>query len=112
MGDMVEKVARDIYGTVRFLDEGGRITTLPRHGEWQGTTTARKKAYQEVARAVLEACHHDELVEALKSADRMIAELVDWFASDPDHEVSVAADAEVTRRVIRAVLAKVEASDA
>ena len=53
-----------------------------------------------------------ELVETLKAADLEIAELVDWFTCDPEHEVSVAADAEVTRRVIRALIAKVEASDA
>ena len=53
-----------------------------------------------------------ELVEALKVSDLMIAELVDWFTVDPDHKVSVAANAEVTRRVIRALIAKVEASDA
>ena len=50
----------------------------------------------------------EELVEALKASDLMIAELVDWFTSDPDYEVSVADDAEVTRRIIRAVLKKVE----
>ena len=53
-----------------------------------------------------------ELVETMKAADLMIAELADWFTSGPDHEVSVAADAEVTRRVIRALIAKVEAGDA
>ena len=73
--------------------------------EWNGGIEEGRTIAALIVRAVN---HHEELVTAVKSADLMIAELVDWFTSDPEHEVSVAADAEVTQRVIRVLRNKVE----
>ena len=106
MTEMVERVARAL--DPRAWEPENMVPT-------KAITTAmytRRQSSCISATAALDVCYFDELLEAVKSADLMIAELVDWFTSDPDHEVSVADDAEVTRRIIRALLAKVEADHA
>ena len=101
---MEEKVAR---GLVRFrLDHNGH-TYQPGAKERYANTAWRD--WQGEARAALEACHFGELVEALRELGMAVppcpSDLIAEFPAEAKRLIAA-------RDKARAVLAKVEASDA
>ena len=99
MGDrMVEKVAW-MYAVYRWRIKPTIGLTL------KGLSQSQQYEATDMSRAVLEACHFDELVEALKTAVTPFNEATRNPDGHPVGEPLWCAEA-------RAVLAKVEASDA
>lgn len=114
MGDMREKVARAAWPYWRTEGNAG---PLPHDLPWDdgsdiAATEKEKAEVTALVCAALEACHFEELVEALEvyaKPDNWQEMTGEFLVYEPDDDDRIVFDA---GQIARAVLAKVEASDA